>query len=709
MPTPAQQLAREIATLRREVERISRASQMSRRSLEGGGLKIYDLEGVYRGTVGVQPDGSNAYVSANDPQPPTPSAPDLTPTHGGVEVTVFCTFESGARRPAGVKHFEVHASTMSGFTPTEHTLRATTEEPETILLSLPPVTWHFRIVAVTYGGTASAPSIVATETALSAPSQAEVDAATRDSEAALTAANGKNTVHWSLSPAPTPPAGDEIEGDVWFRRDADDNIIGQWEFTSGAWASRQIADEAIAALNVGKLVGGTIAAGEYVSAGDTSSYHAKMESDGFRVYSLTKDGNVEEAGSFGTGSDGLTLKDPDTGDSTVSLTPSGLTVPAASVGGTDTDGDGVPDSGFDIYGRDFLDWISDTSGGPTAAATYYPTGGAVVSGVTSATGVGELAFSAKAGRAYHISLDGLQLASSDGWMRALVALRATEDGSTPTVSNGVTYASNFVHLANTNQAEGMPPFSFVKSWDTDTEVRMLLFVQRWNGGVSTSTLAVRTYEPSNSYFAPLRWHVVEVGRLVADNFQTNDGGGSGGGGAPADPKKTYTTTWVQNWGASYLGDGSKRTDTTDLMQGYTSYYSAGGNQRGLSNFAGGADYSTSSGEVGKTIVQALSGATVEKVEVKLHCNHSHSYSGGTAEIGYHGELTEPSTAPAGAYGSITKFFHRGDTLWIPLPSSTYDDWKNGSYRGITVGPTGDYMRFDGAGTDKPAIRITYTR
>lgn len=501
-----------------------------------------------------------------------------------------------------------------------------------------------------------------------------------------------------------------------------------WSWSGTAWVSRRISNGAIEPNSLvasSVIATGTVTAAlleavlvlaSTVVAGPLTADHVEMDGGGLRFYAMTPDG-VAQSGGFATGDDGVTLTDPVTGQTQSSLTREGIAIQTASVSGVDTTGDGLIDSGFSVYGREFLDWINELPRGVVAEATYFPADGTINSGITASKSVGELSFTALAGRKYHVSFDGMALASSAGRIRALVQMRGTENGATPTMTNGVTYQSRFVNLAVTNEAIGSPAFNFYKTWSMtqDVEVRLLVAVSRFNGDTAGSTISVRTYTPDVANFTPVRWTIADAGGTVTDTFLTNDGEGdtNSGGTASPNPKKRYTTAWKTSWHASYYGSGVKRTDTNHLMQGFTSYFPSGGIQRGLAAFTGGADYGSPS-EIGKTVVQAIGSATVEKVEVKLKCVHSYSNSGGTASLGYHGQFTEPATAPTAAYDILTRFFRKGETKWVTLPSATWADWKNANYRGITTGPTDDtgaasYMRFAGAGNDAPVLRITYTR
>jgi hypothetical protein len=441
-----------------------------------------------------------------------------------------------------------------------------------------------------------------------------------------------------------------------------------------------------------------------IVAGDPTASHVEITESGVILYAVGPDGNPTQSGALGTGDDGLTFTDPATGVTKTSVTRTGISVESIDVSGIDTDGDGLADTGFTVYGREFLDYLDGLPRGMVAFGRWSPGDGLVASGISSAYGIVELSFTARAGRAYRINFQGLQLSSTSGRIRGLVSMRGTQDGTTPTISNGTVYQAQFVDIGVGAEAFAPPPFTWVRSWSAtvDMEVRLLYVISRQNGDVAGSTITARTYPTTDAHYAPIRWSVEDIGRDVPDTMLVNDGSGdtNSGGTASPTPKKQYTTTWPLAWEASF-DNGGKRSDV-DMYQG-----TYGGNtHKGYCGWSSNA----STGEQGKTIVQALTGATVESVEVRLHCNHSYSVAGGTASIGYHGQLTEPSSAPTAAFGALPgKFFKRGETRWIPLPSSTYADWKNGNYRGIVVGPSGDYMRFETQSYERPAIRITYTR
>ena len=161
-------------------------------------------------------------------------------------------------------------------------------------------------------------------------------------------------------------------------------------------------------------------------------------------------------------------------------------------------------------------------------------------------------------------------------------------------------------------------------------------------------------------------------------------------------KSTQTRTYSATWGATYQQDGDKRSDTSDLYQGY--YSGTNGNQRSLAGFASMA------GDWG--------GATITKVEVRLTTPHWNSASGGTAVIGSYTGGSEPGSWPSsGVNDDRTRAaFDRGETRWVNIT-----DWgkgfATGAIRAIALGPgpstSSTYYGYaTGTGSDRPQIRIT---
>ena len=77
---------------------------------------------------------------------------------------------------------------------------------------------------------------------------------------AIDSANAKNRSIFSTSNASGTSLDGYafINGDMWYKKDANNTIIGMWEFLNGAWVAKTVNNEVIANLDAGKINAGTI-------------------------------------------------------------------------------------------------------------------------------------------------------------------------------------------------------------------------------------------------------------------------------------------------------------------------------------------------------------------------------------------------------------------------------------------------------------------
>lgn len=185
---------------------------------------------------------------------------------------------------------------------------------------------------------------------------------------------------------------------------------------------------------------------------------------------------------------------------------------------------------------------------------------------------------------------------------------------------------------------------------------------------------------------------------------------------PVPPARTtYVTVWTANAGATYRGDGTKRNDTTNLAQGY--YDSTNGNQQAVALFtaANSTPEPGYTGETGKTLADALAGATVVKVEEWVYFEHWNYTSGGTARIGRYAGAAVPATYTGAAPTITSPGWPRQAGRWIDVTAATDLAQLAAGNVGLSLGP--------GIGTDKtyygrahghtdphpPRRRITYNK
>jgi hypothetical protein len=152
-------IGRELAALKARMDRIENSPRLSHAAIDDTSVQVRDGNGNLRGLLGVQADGTTAVNIVNGPPPPAPSTPILTSVLGGITASWDGTFADGATMPLDWQRVEVHASTLTGFTPDASTLQGTIESPQgsTVVVVTDDLV-YVRLLARSTSGTASAPS-----------------------------------------------------------------------------------------------------------------------------------------------------------------------------------------------------------------------------------------------------------------------------------------------------------------------------------------------------------------------------------------------------------------------------------------------------------------------------------------------------------------------------------------------------------------------
>lgn len=168
---------------------------------------------------------------------------------------------------------------------------------------------------------------------------------------------------------------------------------------------------------------------------------------------------------------------------------------------------------------------------------------------------------------------------------------------------------------------------------------------------------------------------------------------------PPPPVKTYTATksFAATWGASYRSNGSKRTDKTDLYQGYVDSFN--GNQKSL---------------VGFNVTGIPAGASIVSATLTLYANHWYNNSGGIAVIGTHTNATEPGSSPGGLTPDRMRYTWNTKTgsRTINLGTTIGAALLNRSAKGLMFGPgpstsASYYGYFEADGSLRPVITLKY--
>lgn len=538
-----------------------------------------------------------------DTTPPNrPAQPGASIYLGAVVVSWTGKDVGGAAMPGDFDRCEVHVSTVSDFTPTPSTFKGIITPAGTLTLSgLDAGTPYFiQLVAYDIAGNASLPSVQRSAT----PEKiGYVDLDPTVAER-LTAADGKTTNYYQSS---EPTGGTYVLGDTWFDTD-DGNKIYRW--SGSAWVAASLGSSAIenaaitnakianldaakidtGVLNAARLGAGSITADKMSAtdiftinnySGPTTGNHTRMTPDGFSAWGGDPaSGLIKPFARFGNGLDfGFDPAQPKASiDGNGNASMSSLATAALKVGGSTLE--------------EILEPL------PRGRLAYAQLTASVTGVSTTQVSIVELRANLQPNRLYEISTADISARGSAANAILEWNLRVAYDG------NAVTSSSPM--LRNVRQQLGAagvyiatPPMTYdlqTAGQAGEREVRFLLTAKRYGGS--------GTIDIWGSDGIPIQLRIRDEGSSLG----------------PSTIKIRRTSVWTPS--AVYQHSSSAATTTvTDTWRATT-----GPSSRSLwaqVMFLGTA----SSGEPGKTIATALSGATLVKAEVLLQVTQGESTQG----------------------------------------------------------------------------------
>ncbi|WP_043684321.1 hypothetical protein [Streptomyces xylophagus] len=161
MSSDIARLAARVAVLERQLARTTRTARMAYSSVEDGAIEVYDQDGTLRGSMGLQDDGTVAFVAHNGPPPPTPTPPVVESALSGLTVTWPGTWSDAETAPLDLAEVQVYLSTTADAEPdtTSPVAAFHTAAGGSITLANDTYTplW-VRLIAVNTSGTAGQPS-----------------------------------------------------------------------------------------------------------------------------------------------------------------------------------------------------------------------------------------------------------------------------------------------------------------------------------------------------------------------------------------------------------------------------------------------------------------------------------------------------------------------------------------------------------------------
>jgi hypothetical protein len=197
LPTDLRALAQQVNDLKRDLKEL-RAGRRLEHATVAGSIRFLDASGNVAAKLGQQTDGTVALAVTAGPTPPAPTNPVVTAELAALGVSWDGEFVGGVGAPADWLRVEVHVSDVSGFTPSQATLRQTIETTQgaTVLVPLPYVAQYVRLRSCTTSGAVSAPTAEVSET----PRQAAADDISAD------AITGKVITGGTIQTSDTDPA-----------------------------------------------------------------------------------------------------------------------------------------------------------------------------------------------------------------------------------------------------------------------------------------------------------------------------------------------------------------------------------------------------------------------------------------------------------------------------------------------------------------------
>jgi len=480
--------------------------------------------------------------------------------------------------------------------------------------------------------------------------------------------------------------------------------------TAASGIPQQIVDGDVGNIAANKIITGSLQASARIIAGIDGARRAELTGTGFYAYDPGPDNDVTDPViSLGTASnDYFTVMSGGVAVAGISSAGDGSFSTLSVAGFVDSDLDGVPDSpqpddtdpnaGFRIYGKEFIEWLDERPRGLVSWEVF----GADSASVAVETGFGEIGGLLYPDRVYRLSFRAnYEVTTTTGQVDWRIRFTKSTDASTDAASPTVT--SSQIMLSQTGEGttgrdHAWTDFMLFTTGETIPKNYRFLLTFNATGATNAQVWAygagVASLNPTPDT-AGVTMILEDIGPAeISQSGAYNTGGGT------SKPPVTTTKTWTATGTGSYRGDGSKRTDTTDGVQGYNS---ANGDQRAAFIFP-------------NTITSTITGSTIKKIEVYLYANHWYYNSGGTALIKVHGLTSVPASAPTMTTAVSSANWPKPGGRWVTLPSSFHAGFLAGTYKGFGVGPSGGtnllyYGRFNGSGasSSKPQIRITYTK
>lgn len=461
-------------------------------------------------------------------------------------------------------------------------------------------------------------------------------------------------------------------------------LIDDAAITNAKIADLAVDNAKIAGLAASKITTGELQAGNKIIAGDAGGTHAELDSSGFKTYVYDPDSaTLSEAIRLGVAGldDVFHIKDAD-GDTVASITSAGRII-GSSVEVPELS----PTTGLYVYGMEFSEHLANLPQGivgwtKLTAHSSNSTGSEVI--------VLELRTMLRPNRLYRLRVPSHYInadATNDQLLEQTIRY-ATGGADVTTASTILDWHTVLMDTLSNFDCPAIEVIVPTDGLTEDTEYRFIYTIKNATG-TNVMNVPLRANSPTEMYIEDVGPYVSASGAIM-----------------------TRVSVWEANQTMAYNSDGSNRTD-----EAYAGYggpnpitvgdcYGADNNNYSIAIFNSVAI----SGETTSTIDTALTGATILKAELYVHCAYAESTYGLDLDVRTHTLTTLMNTVPTGT--AVTKNdISEGSGKWINI-TSIWDTTKRGVWYGPGATMAASYhghIRGADAGSGRPRLRITYRR
>lgn len=701
-----------------EAKRLAKAGgkpQLANSAIEAGRIEEYDADGSLMQIVGEQHDGTHAPVTVNGPVPPEPVAPSITVGASGVEARWSGKFAGDMLSPMDFSHVALHASRVEVFTPSNATQLATItgELGDVATKILDAGEWTFGLVAVSKAGKWSDMSETVTLELPDFVSPADL----QDELLGLgSAVDGKITVDIK---APTIEDGEGKPSDaLWNELDpVTREQVAVWRWTGTEWEKMPLSETILPKVNIaegtygrlrgvqleGDAIDGMVITGATVQTDHETDKGLKVDTAGMRVYGSEGGEPVTEIRA--DGGTVYSVTDPLTGDTLAAIDREG------GVSGQQLNIAGDPVFlGSPLLG-DTVNFQHPSEFETPGLLDVLPRGLLSrayrnIADRTSLTNekmeIFELNYVHEPGRAYKITVAPFSAYVGGENAYGYLNVYISTDGTAPQMTDAPVFQQT---VRNRNSSEELSTFGgefYNIGYQPTARVVRIMVTLASEGGTMNFH--------ASSLVSSVRAWVEDMGLSVPDSGTFRNGRMAVGTPSPPPPppppppsevKENYTQVWKATGYRSF--DGTGRYTYADgknrIYQGDGPY---AGMLRSMVTFGNGSK--------GQTIVQALSGAKINSVKVKMRFDHWWYDAGGTAQIMLHGETDLTSTLPSMSLAATSSKWPKPGTRTVAIPSSRWEGFKTGDWRGIGLGAGSSGLTYYGyARGSSVELEIKYTK